>query len=95
MSSQARSIGPSVEGMGEGSSIVRWSIPALPGSGGVVPGIVGDDGHDADINVRWHSLRTPGREDAGRMAGSEKACIELNKLEAKGRLEFGLEMGMG
>jgi len=81
--------------MGDGSRMVRWSVPALVGSGGVVPGIVGDDGHDADIRVRWHSLRMLGREDAGRMAGSEKACIESNRLEAKGRTNFGLETGMG
>jgi hypothetical protein len=95
LSSQARSLGPSVEGRGDGSRIVRWSVPALVGSGGVVPGIVGDDGRDAEARVRWHSLRIPGREDAGRVAGREKAWIEFNKLDAKGRVDVGPGTVMG
>ena len=74
---------------------MRWRIPALVGSEGVVPGIVGDEGRDAEFKVRWHSLRTPGREDAGRTAGREMAWIELNNLVAKGRVEVGAGTPMG
>lgn len=43
----------------------------------------GDDGDDGvsklviggEISVRWHSLRRVGIEDAGRIAGSEKAWM--------------------
>jgi hypothetical protein len=45
-------------------------------------GDVGEGGVGRGVSVRWHSLRRDGMEDAGRMAGSEKAWMDVKVLEA-------------
>jgi hypothetical protein len=47
------------------------------GDGGGKRFVFGDE-----VSVRWHSLRSVGIEDAGKMAGRENACIELKIFEA-------------
>jgi len=90
VSSQARRRGPSVEGSGDGSRIVRCRVPALMSvlwGTRVVDeengaGSVGDAGEGAEMSVRWHSLRMRGSEAAGRRAGRQKAWIDVKMLEA-------------
>ena len=75
VSSQARRRGPRVEGMGEGSRIVRCRDPDFDCVGN--DGVVGETASEVmeweDARVRWHSLSRAGMDDAGRMVGREKA----------------------
>ena len=89
MSSQARSRGPRVAGRGDGSRMVRCSVPPLTsGFIGTTVAVdekeeaVGDGGDGAEISIRWHSLRRRGNEAAGRSDGRQKAWIEVKKFEA-------------
>jgi hypothetical protein len=74
LSSQARSRGPSVAGRGEGSRIVRWSLP-----GGFLKGVVE---RDSEMRVRWHSFKIFGINDPGKRAGRLNAWIEVKLLDA-------------
>lgn len=64
MSNQALNIGPVVDGEGDGSRIVRCSVPACD-----VLLVVGLE----DSKVRWQSFRKGGIEELGRRVGREKA----------------------
>lgn len=65
-------------------------MPALTegGRGGangemeVVGKMGGGTGVLGETRVRWHSARRAGMEEAGRRDGSEKAWIEVKRLEA-------------
>lgn len=66
LSSQSRNRGPSVNGRGVGSRMVRCRIPAL-----VCP-ILGSIGV-SETRVRRHSFSMKGRDAAGSSAGRENA----------------------
>jgi hypothetical protein len=74
LSSQARSRGPSVEGRGEGSRIVRCSLP-----GEFFEGVVEGD---SETRVRWHSFKIFGINDPGKRAGRLNAWIAVKLLDA-------------
>lgn len=90
VSSQLRRSGPSVEGIGDGSRIVRCRDPALGWTGKDT--VVGDTAGEPALegaSVRWQSFSRAGIEDAGKRAGREKAWIDANISDAYGNCADG------